>query len=294
MSSDASISSTAFIKPAGQGQNAAASVQGPPENPTRQWLMQRIKQLGPWHMNIQITEDLNTGQVFSEDGVIKDRPANEGVSLLQLRDRFLGLVDKIYPSGLANKRFLDCACNAGGYCFWARERGAEMAYGFDVRDHWIKQARFVKNHRKVGPTDKIQLQISDLYDIPQMDLAPFDITNFKGLFYHLPDPVTGLKVAADMTREVLFFNTSTTWGLDDGYLKSGWESRENLMSGVHGLKWYPTGPQVCADVLKWLGFEELKLQFNCQQHDQPQLGRIEIIAAREPGMLKDLPGQYIS
>lgn len=262
-------------------------------NPTPEWLKRRIKQLGPWHMNIQITEQLNTGQVFSDDGAILERPANEGISLLKLRDRFIGLLDKMYPDGLAGKRFLDCACNAGGYCYWARERGATSAFGFDVREHWIRQARFVKNQRKVGPTDNIQLKVMDLYDLPSTKMAPFDITNFKGIFYHLPDPVTGLKVAADMTREVLIFNTSTMWGEKDGYMKTGMESRENLMSGVHGLKWYPTGPKVCADILKWLGFEEVKLMFFRQQYDQAQLGRLEIIAAREPGMLENIGGELL-
>ena len=76
-------------------------------NPTPEWLKRRIKQLGPWHMNIQITDELNTGQVFSDDGTILERPANEGISLLKLRDRFVGLLDKMYPNGLEGKRFLD-------------------------------------------------------------------------------------------------------------------------------------------------------------------------------------------
>ncbi len=260
---------------------------------TQQALINRIKALEPWHMGIQVTDELNTGQVFSETGSIKDRPSNSGVSLLQLREHFLSRLELVYPSGIKNKRFLDCACNAGGYCFWARERGVKFAFGFDVREHWIKQARFVKNRRTVAPTDRIQFVVSDLYDIPQRKMPPFHITNFKGLFYHLPDPVNGLKVAADLTEEVMFFNTSTTWGKEDGYMQCGWESKDAVMSGVHGLKWYPTGPKVCADILRWLGFVEVKLIFNMQQHDQPKLGRIDMVAAKKPGMLDEVLGQVI-
>lgn len=265
-------------------------------NPTSEWLKRRIRQLGPWHMNIRVTEEINTGQVFSEDGAILERPTNQGVSLLKLRDRFMDILERLYPEGLAEKRFLDCACNAGGYCFWAREKGVDSAFGFDVRDHWIKQARFVKNQRTVAPTDRLQLKVMDLYDLEKMKLAPFDITNFKGIFYHLPDPVSGLKIAADMTREILIFNTSTMWGEKDGYLRCGLESRKNLMSGVHGLKWYPTGPKVCADILKWLGFEEMKLSFFREHRDNQDLslGRLEIIAAREPGMLDNIEGELLT
>lgn len=260
---------------------------------TREVLERRIRKLGPWHMNIQLTDELNTGQVFSDDGVVTHRPSNGGVSLLQLRDRFVQLLQRMYPEGVEQKRFLDCACNAGGYCFWARELNVQSAFGFDVREHWIRQANFVKNHRTVAPTDRIRFQICDLYDLPGLNLPPCDITMFKGIFYHLPDPVTGLKLAADMTREVMFFNTSTTWGEEDGYMKVGWESRENVMSGVHGLKWYPTGPKVLAKILRWLGFTEMKLMFFRQQYDQPQLGRIEIIASKVKGRLERIGGEWI-
>jgi SAM-dependent methyltransferase len=181
------------------------SIATPPkvEPLSRDAMIRRIKNLGPWHMNIQLTEELNTGQVFSDEGVILDRPSNSGVSLIQLREAFLKQVDAIYPDGISEKTFLDCACNSGGYCFWTREREIKAAFGFDVRDHWINQARFVKAQRNVHPTDRIQFRVTDLYDVPSLKLQPADITMFKGIFYHLPDPVTGLKIAADLTKEVM-------------------------------------------------------------------------------------------
>ena len=271
------------------------STVAPPEVKTlnREQLIRRIQNLGPWHMDIQLTEELSTGQAFSEDGTILDRPSNGGVSLTSPRDNFLAQIDSIYPDGISDKTFLDSACNSGGYCFWTRERGIRSATGFDVREHWITQARFVKAQRKVQPTDRIQFRVSDLYDVPALNLEPTDITMFKGIFYHLPDPVTGLKIAADLTKEVMFFNTSTTWDMEDGFMKAGWESKENVMSGVHGLKWYPTGPQVCAEMLKWMGFVEMKKIFFRQQYDQPQLGRTEIVASKVPGLLENLKGEWI-
>ena len=131
-------------------------------------LVKRIKNLGPWHMNIQLTDELNTGEVFCESGVKRGREdGGKGgdVSLLSLRDTFLRQVDSIYSDGLKDKTFLDCACNAGGYCFWTREREIKQAFGFDVREHWIKQARFVKAQRRVCETDRIQFRVNDLYDL---------------------------------------------------------------------------------------------------------------------------------
>ena len=118
---------TANVQPPVVAQPAKA-----PEKPkvTRQALINRIKTLGPWHMGIQLTEELNTAQVFSDAGTIKDRPSNDGVSLLQLREPFVKRLNQIYPDGIENKRFLDCACNAGGYCFWAREERRQVCVWF--------------------------------------------------------------------------------------------------------------------------------------------------------------------
>lgn len=260
----------------------------------RNALIERIQALGPWHMDIQLTEDLSSGQAFSEDGTIRDRPKNKGVSLLStLRASFLNHLNAIYPNGIEDKNFLDCACNAGGYCFWARERGIKSAIGFDVREHWITQARFVKSQRTCHPTDRIQFSVADLYDVPKLGFPKADITMFKGIFYHLPDPMVGLKIAADMTNEIMFFNTSTMWDMEDGFLKVGIESKKNVMSGVHGLKWYPTGPNVCGELLRWMGFVEMKKIFFMQHHDQPHLGRTEIVASKIPGLLDKVRGEPI-
>ena len=113
----------------------------------REALVEQIKALAPWHLNIQITNDLNTGEVFSESGeklIRKDGGLGGDVSLKRFRESFLKKIDSIYSDGLEGKTFLDCACNAGGYCFWTREREIKSAFGFDVREHWVKQAQFVK------------------------------------------------------------------------------------------------------------------------------------------------------
>lgn len=257
-------------------------------------LAQQIKALSPWHMGIQINDDLNTGMVIEENGeiLVRNKDKNDGISLLQLRDGFLKQIDAVYPDGVEDKTFLDCACNAGGYGFWLRERGLKRGIGFDVREHWIRQAKFIQKHRTCGPTDRLEFSVCDLYDLPKLNLEPVDITIFKGIFYHLPDPVTGLKHAADLTKEHLILNTAMAWGEEDGYLKYGIESRELLMSGVHGLRWLPTGPKVLADILKWMGFEQTKLVF-VTPNDKGDRGRVEIQASRTKGLLDNLPGDYI-
>jgi SAM-dependent methyltransferase len=255
-------------------------------------LGEQIRQLGPWHQDIQLTDEFSTGQVFSPDGKLS-REANRNVSLLTLRDNFVEHIRQVYPEGLRGKRFLDCACNAGGYCFWARELGADLAYGFDIRKHWIDQASFVRRHRVVAPTDRIKFAVCDLYALEKKRLPKFDVTLFKGIFYHLPDPITGLRIVSDLTREVLIFNTQTGWGEPDGFLKPGLEDTKALMSGAYGLNWRPTGPATMIPVLKWLGYCTAKLMFFRQQKNNPDgdTGRMEIWATKVPGLLDSLESQ---
>ena len=150
-------------------------------------LAKLIKELSPWHMGIQINDELNTGMVIAENGeiVVREDDKNDGISLLQLRNGFLRQIDAVYPDGVSDKTFLDCACNAGGYGFWLRERGLKHGVGFDVREHWIKQALFVQKHRTSGPTDQLDFQVADLYDLPKLNLEPADITMFKLSLIHI-------------------------------------------------------------------------------------------------------------
>lgn len=52
-----------------------------------------------------------------------------------------------------------------------------------------------------------------------------------------------LKIAADLTKELLILNTGTMRGSGDTLVVSR-ESKSNVMSGVYGLKWFPTGEEV--------------------------------------------------
>lgn len=255
-----------------------------------QKLRKQLARIGPWRMSIQITENFNTGQLVDAKG---KEAADQTSKWNSARDRFLKLVDSLYPNGLAGKRFLDCGCNAGAYCFWVRERKAEIGYGFDAREHWIKQGRVVKNRRTVGPTNRVQLETLNLYDLPSKDLHSFDLVQFKGLFYHLSDPISGLKIAADHCRDILIFSTAFLWDEVDGALVQEFSDTELLHGGVDRISWFPTGPSVCAELIRNLGFEELKLTSIKQVKARPERGRLEIIAAREHGRLVELAGDEI-
>lgn len=259
-------------------------------NERRDQLSKQIEEMGPWHHDIQLFDDFSTGQVFSPDGRL-GRADNEGVSLISPRVYFLRCLDQLYPDGMSDKRFIDCACNGGGYCFWASERDISQAVGFDVREHWINQARFVQQHRTVFPTDRIEFHVMDLYDVPKKNFESFDLTYFSGLFYHLPDPINGLKIAADLTSDVIILNTAMAPNKENPRgMSLGHESTTKLMSGVHTLKWFANGKETLRDILRWLGFKEMKVRREVEL-EGGKLSRIEIIAARKENRLENVDGE---
>jgi hypothetical protein len=182
---------------------------------------------------------------------------------------------------------MDCACNCGAYLFWSKEHGAGECFGFDAREHWIAQARFLAEHR-IEPSDGITFEVCDLYDLPRAAPGRFDVTWFNGIFYHLPDPVSGLKLAADLTDELLILNTATKAGQPDGALVVGRENPDRLLSGMDDLNWFPTGPVVLTRILNWLGFPEVRCSvWRTPPNQKAGLDRIEMLAAREEGYLAD-------
>jgi tRNA (mo5U34)-methyltransferase len=254
-------------------------------------LRDEIIRLGPWHFDVQVTRELSTG---ISRGV--EYPKAFGpVALQDVHGEFLTRLRAIYPDGLAGRTMLDCACNCGAYLFWGKELGAGKCFGSDVREHWIRQARFLLEHRTEGPTADMRFEVCDLYDLPALGLEPVDIMFHTGVFYHLPDPITGLKVAADLTRELLIFDTATRSKEADGRLVVEWEPTAEVMSGVHGLNWLPTGPQVLAQIMAWAGFRELRLLRWTEEAFRgrdggPGRGRIVMAASKVPGLLEGTLG----
>jgi hypothetical protein len=192
-------------------------------------LKAEIVRLGPWHLDLDVTPEVSTAAFLEAPPCTYEGSGHLDpgrITLIDPRPQFEALFGRVYPDSLDGRTFLDCACNCGAYCFLAREAGASYSFGFDVREHWIAQGRFLLENRTVGRNDLIELEVMDLYELPQRGVGPFDITLFKGIFYHLPDPITGLKAAADLTRELLIVDTSTRPDMPAGTLTLGYESRE--------------------------------------------------------------------
>ena len=239
-------------------------------------LRREIRRLGPWHHDVEIAPGVRTG----DPALAGDYPTALGTpSIVDPVAETGMLLREIYRYGLEGRSFLDCACNAGGHVFGARAAGAGRAYGFDAREHWIRQAAFLKQHL---PAHDMEFQAHRLEDLPARGLDPFDVTLFRGIFYHLPDPVAGLRIAADLTREIIVVNTASAPAPVKGLVLSR-ESETEVMSGVDGLAWLPTGPDVVREALAWCGLAHSRVRFDFSV--TPGVNRFEVIAARRGSAL---------
>jgi SAM-dependent methyltransferase len=226
------------------------------------------------------------GQVIREAFVPEENltAPDPTIPFINPRDKFMDTLRRVYPEGLEGRSVLDCACNCGAYLFWAKEMGAGRCFGFDVREHWIRQARFLAEHRD-GPTDEMSFEVVNLYDLPERGLEMFDIVLFNGILYHLPDPLSGLGIAAALAKELLVIDTSARKGMPDGMLVST-EQPLRMAGGLYGMRWLPTGPQALSHMVRSMGYEETRCSWWHDANAGPVRDRIEVLAAREAGYLE--------
>ena len=109
-------------------------------------LAAEVIRLGPWHIEVEITPEVSTAVAL--DAPPGTYPDSFGkISFSRRYDGIMARLRKVFPNGLEGRSVMDCACNCGAYLFWSKEHGAGECFGFDAREHWIEQARFLAEHR---------------------------------------------------------------------------------------------------------------------------------------------------
>ncbi|MHC5005445.1 MAG: class I SAM-dependent methyltransferase [Planctomycetota bacterium] len=244
-------------------------------------ILQRLRELAPWHFDVEVADGLRTVDGNREHYDNSDHRGVRTVDPEHLRP----LLRRLYPNGLSGRSFLDVGCNAGAYCLLARQLGAGRALGFDVREHWIEQARFLKE--LLAPSDDaIEFRVCHIADLETSERV--DLTLFKGVFYHLPDPIAELMRLCDITNEFIIIDTASMPSAPENCLVSTSESRTRLMSGVDQLAWLPGGPKAIENIVAWAGFEGFRVVYTRDARSgRNGRGRFCVIAARKESLLRD-------
>ncbi len=253
--------------------------------------LQELRALAPWHQKLPLH-----GGVYTTDGnrASYEDPNAQNVSVVDA-EKFQEFLLKFFPEGLKGKRFLDVGCNGGAYCIVAHQMGAGFALGFDPREHWIKQANYLKNYFNVSD-EHLRFELGTIDSILP-EAGSFDVTIFKGVFYHLPFPVESLLRLCASTKDFILIDSAVRNDIPEDCMAPKIESTTRLMSGVDGLSWYPGGAALFKKILRWAGFPYVKVTNtikNSRPHEKREknsnvsIGRIRLVASRKKEMLEGM------
>ena len=235
-----------------------------------------IRNLAPWHFAMEVQPGIRTVDFNREEYGDKNLEKISTIDPYEME----GLMKVILPDGgVAGRSFLDVGCNGGGYCFVARELGAKPVHGFDVREHWINQANFIKSVR--CPDDEnltFTMADAQTYTHPRS----YDVTLFKGVFYHLADPIHMLINLLALTDRVMIFDSILRNDIPGNVLLPATESPAPLMSGVDSLIWLPGGPAAVIPIFRHCSFPHTRVvSLKKGPPSGKRRGRFRLIAARQ-------------
>ena len=235
----------------------------------------KLRELGPWHFDMDVLPGIRTKQYNQENYGNVDLDKVGVIDPYEMK----GLLQTILPDGgIAGKTLLDVGCNAGGYCFVAHELGAKACYGFDVREHWIRQAEFIKSI-KYPASKNLQFKLADVKQF--VHDQQYDVVLFKGVFYHVPDPITTLAKLCELTTRAIIVDSASRSDIPGECMVPWWESKTHVMSGIDGLAWFPGGPEVIQPILAWSGFPHMRVVQHRKGGPAERFrGRFRVIAAR--------------
>lgn len=112
---------------------------------------------------------------------------------------------------LAGRSVLDIGAWTGGFSVEAARRGAARVVALDHYSWNAPQFRGREAFDLVNDITGLGIEAVDIdLDAPQLSLShlgPFDVVLFLGVFYHLRDPLAGLREVAALASEVLVVET---------------------------------------------------------------------------------------
>ncbi|MFN2532120.1 MAG: DUF1698 domain-containing protein [Pyrinomonadaceae bacterium] len=159
---------------------------------TREEILSRIDQLGPWFHCIELGPGLVT-KTASAVGEPVDHPLPTWKK-----------VKATLPNDVSGMSVLDVGCNAGFYSIELKKRGAQRVVGVDSQRNLVRQAMFVRDALGVD----VEYQRLSVYELDPRHLGQFDITLALGLIYHCKHLVLALEKLFAVTRKLLILETA--------------------------------------------------------------------------------------
>ena len=163
------------------------------------------------------------------------------------------------PVNLHGRTLIDIGAWNGAYSFEAKRRGAARVLATD---------HYVWNHPEFRGREAFDLALMSVgldieaMDIDVCDLSPaavgvFDVVLFAGVFYHLRDPIPGLRRAADLARHVLIVETH----LDlDHVARPAMAYYPGIELNNDGSNWWGPNTKMMMALLTDMGFSHIDVR----------------------------------
>ncbi|MEQ1740536.1 MAG: hypothetical protein ABL884_11595 [Methyloglobulus sp.] len=163
------------------------------------------------------------------------------------------------PEIFAGKTVLDIGAWDGYYSFFAEKMGAKQVLATDYfcwgGPGWGTKKGFDLAHRILD--SKVESKEIDVPDISPETVGIYDVVMFLGVLYHMPNPLFGLQLATNVTRELLIIDT-TYEKLDES--KALFELRPKRLRNDRTNFWSPN-IQGMNDVLtEIMGFRKVTIK----------------------------------
>ena len=148
----------------------------------------RVDELGWWYHHFELPSGVWTGS--------GEPPAYDPI------ERW-SLIEPHLPDDLEGKSVLDVGGNSGYFSLRMKQRGAGRCVMVEPVTDFVDQAHFVFEQFGVD----VEVVGEDVHVYCLTTDERFDYVLFLGLFYHLKYPVLVLDRLAEMTKELIFFNS---------------------------------------------------------------------------------------
>ena len=155
---------------------------------TTEDVRRRVEELGWWYHHFELPSGVWTGN--------GEPPAYDPVERWELIEPHL-------PDDLQGKSVLDVGGNSGYFSLRMKQRGAGRCVMVEPVVEFVEQATFVFEQFDVD----VEVVCEDVHAYCLTTDDRFDYVLFLGLFYHLKYPVLVLDRLAEMTKELIFFNS---------------------------------------------------------------------------------------
>jgi tRNA (mo5U34)-methyltransferase len=155
---------------------------------TTEDVRRRVEELGWWYHHFELPSGVWTGT--------GEPPAYDPVERWELFEPHL-------PDNLRGKSVLDVGGNSGYFSLRMKQRGAGRCLMVEPVVEFVDQATFVFEQFGV----EVDVVCEDVHAYCLTTDERFDYVLFLGLFYHLKYPVLVLDRLAEMTKELMIFNS---------------------------------------------------------------------------------------